>query len=179
VVDISRMVHEPQCFRDIVQSDLRRAARLIVRVQDEIDPQFRLATPEGDFHLAVTLSPEPGLRSSMLRRISTLMAWKQVFAFTLSSELYEPDAVCSVGVSKQGAHLALMRITRSPKPWTQNIFWPIEWPDTSHIGDELVALLPKAPRAMTPKEVSMCQQWFGPEGKFPLVHIETNELRDV
>jgi len=35
-------------FRDIVEADLRGAARLVLKVQDEIDPQVRIATPEGD-----------------------------------------------------------------------------------------------------------------------------------
>jgi hypothetical protein len=39
--------HEPKNFRDIVEADLRRAARLVVKVQDAIDPQFRFASPEG------------------------------------------------------------------------------------------------------------------------------------
>jgi hypothetical protein len=44
-----------ESFRDFVEADLRRAARLIIKVQDELDPQIRIATPEGDFHVAVTL----------------------------------------------------------------------------------------------------------------------------
>ncbi len=31
-------------FRQFVEADLRRAARLVIKVQDEIDPQFRIAT---------------------------------------------------------------------------------------------------------------------------------------
>jgi hypothetical protein len=52
---MERLPHDPKNFRDIVEADLRRAARLVVKVQDEIDPQFRFATPEGDFHLPVML----------------------------------------------------------------------------------------------------------------------------
>lgn len=179
MVDISKMPGPIKKFRDIVESDLRRAARLIIRIQDEIDPQFRMATPDGDFHLVVTLSPEPELRERMLRRIKTLMEWKQVFSFTLSSELYEPDAVCCIGVSREEAHLALMRMTRTDKPWKENIFWPVEWFDGHQVDAHVVGLLPRKPRAMTPKEVAMCQKWFGPDGQYPLVHIETGELRDV
>jgi hypothetical protein len=42
--------HEPKALRAFVEADLRRAARLIIKVQDEIDPQFRFSTPEGDYH---------------------------------------------------------------------------------------------------------------------------------
>jgi hypothetical protein len=46
--------HEPKTLREFVEADLRRAARLIIKVQDEIDPQFRFSTPEGDYHLAAS-----------------------------------------------------------------------------------------------------------------------------
>ncbi len=38
--------HEPCNFRDLVVADLRRATRLLIKVQGAIDWQFRLATPE-------------------------------------------------------------------------------------------------------------------------------------
>jgi hypothetical protein len=82
-----RMVPEPRTFKELVEADLRRAARLIMRVQDEIDPQFRVATPEGDYWLAVTLPRETPERMMMLRRISAFMAWKKALGFILSSEL--------------------------------------------------------------------------------------------
>lgn len=31
----------PKTFKEVVESDLRRAARLVIKVQDEIDPQLR------------------------------------------------------------------------------------------------------------------------------------------
>jgi hypothetical protein len=45
-------------FRESVEADLRRAARLIIKVQDEIDPQFRFSTQDGDYSLVVTLLSE-------------------------------------------------------------------------------------------------------------------------
>ena len=68
---MDRMVPEPRTFKELVEADLRRAARLIIKVQDEIDPQFRIATPEGDYHLAVTLPGESRERTMVLRRVST------------------------------------------------------------------------------------------------------------
>jgi hypothetical protein len=52
---MDRLVPEPRTFKELVEADLRRAARLVIKVQDEIDPQFRIATPEGDYWIAVTL----------------------------------------------------------------------------------------------------------------------------
>ena len=34
---MERLPHDPKNFRDIVEADLRRAARLVIKVQDEID----------------------------------------------------------------------------------------------------------------------------------------------
>jgi hypothetical protein len=34
--------HTPRTFREIVLADLLRAQRLKLRIQDEIDPQFRM-----------------------------------------------------------------------------------------------------------------------------------------
>jgi hypothetical protein len=40
----------PRTFKEIVLCDLLRGQRLVRRIEDEggIDPQFRIATPEGD-----------------------------------------------------------------------------------------------------------------------------------
>ena len=178
-VNIDRLDKPADSLRDIVESDLRRAARLIIRVQDEIDPQFRFATPEGDYYLAVTLPSDPERRSVMLDRIKTLMAWKQVRGFTISSELMEPDAIYTLGVFHDEVISGIIHIERSAKPWSKTIFKRLEWLPASTADPILLDLLPRGPRAMTPKDVSMCQKWFGPESEFPLVHVETGELRDV
>ena len=85
---MDRMVPEPRTFKELVEADLRRAARLIIKVQDEVDPQFRIATPEGDYAIAVTLSRDPRERMMMLRRVSAFMAWKNAMGFILASELH-------------------------------------------------------------------------------------------
>ncbi len=68
---------------------------------------------------------------------------------------------------------------KGQQTWKENIFWPVEWFDGHQVDAQVVGLLPRKARAMTPKEVAMCQKWFGPDGQYPLVHIETGELRDV
>ena len=54
---MERLPREPQNLRELVEADLRRAARLIIKIQVEIDPQVRIATPEGDYSIGVTLPP--------------------------------------------------------------------------------------------------------------------------
>ena len=176
---MDRLAHEPRTFRELVEADLRRGARLIVKVQDEIDPQFRIATPEGDYWLAVTLPSDDYGRRTIFRALSTFMAWKQALAFTLASELYEPDSIYCVGISPREHFACLARVRRDPKPWTKASFGPVEWLPVSSIDPMIAELLPLGPRALTPKEVAACNRWFGTEGKFPAVHIATGEIRGV
>ena len=138
---MDRMVPEPRTFKELVEADLRRAARLIIKVQDEIDPQFRIATPEGDYWLAVTLPRETRERMMMLRRVSAFMAWKKALGFILASELQVPDCVYALGVMRQEVHACLARIARTSKPWTAANFGEVEWLDRSAIGQEMIDLL--------------------------------------
>lgn len=168
----------PKTFRDIVEADLRRAARLIIKVQDEIDWQFRIATPEGDYHLAITM-PDGAARSDALQRLSLFMAWKRALAFTLGVETNTPDAVYAIGITPSDRHNCMALITRTPKPWTAANFGAVEWLPSDSIDPMLASLLPTAPRAMTPKEIQGLQAWFGAAGRFPAVHIPTGEVRGV
>ena len=76
---------EPENFREIVLADLYRAQRLIKKVNDEIDPQFRIATPDGDYAIAMTLSPDRSERLYQMRLVSLFMAWKLSPGFTMAS----------------------------------------------------------------------------------------------
>lgn len=171
--------HEPRTLREFVEADLRRAARLIIKVQDEIDPQFRFSAPEGDYHLAVTLPDDDYERRAMLRRVSALMSWKQALGFTLASELIEPDCVYCLGVTAKEVCACLSRVRREPRPWSRENFGPIEWIERRQIGQEMIDLLPRGPRPMTPKETAMLEKWFGPEGRYPAVHLPTGQLRGI
>lgn len=173
------MVPEPRTFKELVEADLRRAARLVIKVQDEIDPQFRMSTPEGDYWIAVTLPADGHERTQMLRRLSTFMAWKQVRAFSMACEMYEPDAVYCVGLGVNEQHHCLARIRRQPRPWASNNFGNVEWLPGASIDPAIHDLLPRGPRPMTPKEISALEKWFGASGTFPAVHIPTGEVRGL
>ena len=144
-----------------------------------LDPQFRFSTPEGDYHLAVTLPANDYERRAMLGRVSAFMAWKQALGFTLASELIQPDCVYCLGVTAKEACACFSRIRREPRPWTKQNFGSIEWIDRTQIGQEMIDLLPRAPRAITPKETAMLHKWCGHEGRYPAVHLPTGELRGV
>ena len=176
---MDRLPKDPTTFRDIVEADLRRAARLVITVQDEIDPQFRIACPDGDYWIAVTLPADPRERQAMLRRLSTFIAWKQARAFSMACETYQPDAVYCVGVSLTDQLGCIARIRRQPRPWTAHNFGEVEWLPTSSIDPVIVGLLPTAPRALTPKEVAAANKWFGRDGVYPAVHLPSGELRGL
>ena len=166
-------------FKEFVEADLRRAARLIIKIQDEIDPQFRISTPDGDYWLAVTLPADTGDRKQMLRRVSTFMAWKQAVGFTLASELMVPDCVYCIGMTHREVHACLARITRTPRPWMKKNFGPVEWIDRQQIGPEMLELLPRGSRSIDKRELEMLEKWFGVAGRFPAVHVGSGEVRGV
>jgi hypothetical protein len=169
---------KPAGFREIVAEDLKRAARLIVKIQDEIDWQLRIATPEGDYAIAVSM-PDGAERQAMLQRLHLFMVWKGALAFTLAVETSEPDAVYAVGVSRAERVNCLSAITRRPRPWKARNFAGIEWLPPETIDPALLALLPVGPRAVTPKDISGLMPWFGEAGKFPAVHLKSGEIRGV
>jgi hypothetical protein len=43
----------------------------------------------------------------------------------------------------------------------------------------MIDLLPRGTRPMTPQETAMLQTWFGPEGRYPAVHLPTGQLRGI
>lgn len=156
----------PRSLKDLVLADLRRAQRLIARIDDEIDLQFRIASAEGDWWIALTLPDDLGERRRYFSLVSDFMALKSSPAFVLAVELKEPDAVCAVGVSHKEVFGAVSAIERRPLS-----FSPVTWIDRSAIDDDTLALLPRGRRELSAKRVAEIDAWFGPEGKFPAMKI--------
>jgi len=173
---MDRPPHDPRNFRELVEADLRRAARLVIKVQDEIDPQFRIAAPEGDYWVAVTFPVDAYGRKVILRNLALFMAWKQALGFTLASELYEPDSVYCAGIMGRERHNGLARIRREPKPWRANNFGAVEWLPESAIDPMLADLSPRGAREMTSRDLATLDKWFGAKGRFPAVHIGSGEI---
>ena len=176
---MDRMPEPLTSFRQFVEADLRRAARLISKVQDEIDPQFRIATAEGDYAIAVTLPADTYERKRVFRRVSNFMALKQGASFILASELQVPDCVYALGVSHKEVIACMAMIGRHPKPWTKHNFGNVQWLDRAQVGPEFLDILPKGERTLSQRDIDETEAWFGPAGKFPAVHLPTGELRGV
>ena len=158
--------HTPKNFREIVHADLLRAQRLILRIQDEIDPQFRIASPEGDWWIGMTLVADPAERAKQMRMVSRFMQWKLSPAFTLASEIISPDAVYCIGVSHRECHAAMSRIKRDPIR-----FGEIERLQRSQIDDAYVSLLPRGKFTLDAPAIAELEEWFGEDGEFPAMRI--------
>ena len=175
---MDQLPYPPRTFNDFIEADLRRAVRLIIKTQAELDWQFRFATRSGDHAIAVTMPGDPA-RQLVLDHIRTLFLWKQATMFTVSLELLQPDAVAVIGVSRNDRLGCLTRVRRTPRPWTAANFGPLEWLGSSSIDPAFSSLLPLGYQPMTPQSISALQPWFGIEGKFPVVHIETGAIRGI
>ncbi|MGA7323142.1 MAG: hypothetical protein WBX25_01345 [Rhodomicrobium sp.] len=171
-----RLPRDPRNFRELVEADLRRAARLIIKIQDEIDPQFRIATPEGDYCLAITFPPGTDGRMEIFDKLALWMASKQALAFTFASELISPDSVYCAGIGLKERYGCIARITPEPRPWTAENFGAVEWLAASSIDPVIAGLLPKGAREISARDLEALEVWFGAMGEFPAVKLETGEI---
>lgn len=164
------MSPRPSTLAELTLHELERAKALVRKVHpDPIDPQIRLGTPEGDLRLAVTLPDDAGGRLAVLALLSDFMALHSAVAFTLASEISEPDAVaCFGGSLREAAPVAVLaEIGRQPLG-----FGPTRWLSSAEIGEDIVRLLPRGARAVTGRRLAEVDDWFGPKGRFPAVRLK-------
>jgi len=125
-------------FQKMVDEDLERACRLVKRVHpDPIDPQIRFASPAGDYWLAMTIEETSKGQRKAFEMIAKLLAYEQSAAFTMATEIYEPDAVVCIGSSVSGDHMGLKLIQREPLK-----FGAMRWYPSEAIDPEVKRLLP-------------------------------------
>lgn len=158
-------------LREIVIADLERACRLIERRGAELDPQFRIASPEGVWAIAITLSSDERERARQFALVSRFMAWKVAPAFTQAGEIGDPDAVICVGVSHSEVIGVLSLIERGPMR-----FGPPQWLAREALGSDIPGLLPRGRVELSDAEIAELKAYFGPKGPFPAVRIATGEI---
>lgn len=167
------VVKLPTTLKDLLLADLRRAQNLITKVHpDPIDPQFRIATPEGDHWIAITLTENAKERTRRLALVSDFMAYKLSFGFTLASEMHEPDSVMAVGVIRDDVDALISLIDRMPKLGTAPAFGPPQRVRRENVDPTILALRPRGSRTITSAREKDLLQWFGPQGKFPAVRLD-------
>lgn len=163
---------EPRTLQELVRADLERAQRLIRKVHpDPIDPQFRIASPEGDWWIGITLTENAKERARRLALVSDFMAWQLSPGFILASELHEPDAVVSVGLQHNDYAGLMSLIERNPLGFSAPKILKRENMDPAMLG-----LLPRGSRTITKARAKELVEWFGVNGKYPAVKIATGEI---
>jgi hypothetical protein len=166
----------PSTLQQLIVADLKRAQRLIIKHQSELDPQWRIASPNGDYYLSTRLQADPASRTLLFDAVALFMAWKSATAFTLAAETNTPHALSCTLVTPNLVLAVLAPITSPHIPTTLSHFGPPTWLDPNLVDPALVALLPRAPRPLTPKALSGLEPWFGTTGLFPALHIATGRL---
>jgi hypothetical protein len=159
-------------LQQIVRFDLERAQRLVRKIHpDPIDPQFRIATPEGDYWIAMTLTEKPKERQRRMDLVSDFMAWKLSPVFVMASELHEPDAILSIGLMRDEYWALISVIQRTPLSFDapKSIL-------RENMDPEIFKLQPRGSRTITSARMKELELWFGAAGKFPAVRIATGEM---
>jgi hypothetical protein len=160
-------------LKELVLADLQRAQRLITRTHpDPIDPQFRIASPEGDMWIGLTLPDDQGERARRMALIADFMALKLSPGFILASEIHTPDAVLSVGVMAHGYAAAMSLIDRNPAAGPTPAFSEPIWIERERMDPQLFDLLPSGARSLSAARIRELDEWFGPQGRFPAIRIE-------
>jgi hypothetical protein len=155
-------------LQQIVRFGLERAQRLVRKIHpDPIDPQFRIATPEGDCWIAMTLTE----KSKRMDLVSDFMAWKLSPGFVMASELREPDAIMSIGLMRDEYWALISVIQRNPLSFgaPKSIL-------RENMDPEIFKLQARGGRTITSARMKELELWFGARGKFPAVRIATGEM---
>jgi hypothetical protein len=157
---------------ELVRADLERAQGLIRKIHpDPIDPQFRIATPEGDYWIGITLTDNAKERARRMALVSDFMAWKLSPGFVLATEVHKPDCVLSVGIMHKDYAALLSLIKRSPFGLPASAFSTPKQVLRENMDPEIFKLVPRGARTLTMARLKELQDWFGPEGKFPAVKL--------
>ena len=160
-------------LKDLLLADLQRAQTLITKVHPSpIDPQFRIATPDGDYWIAITLTENPKERTKRLALVSDFMATKLSFGFTLASEMHEPDCVLAVGLLHNEFDALISLIDRKPRIGTAPAFAATKRVRRESVDPVILGLRPRGSRVITTAKERELHQWFDPDGKFPAVLLE-------
>lgn len=154
-------------FQKVVLAELERGIRLKLAAGTELDPQFRLATPEGDYAVAVTLPNDPAGRAEMFAYLADLFRWKQVGAFTMVAEAVSLRGVIASGV-RYGETACAVAPLLAEDAVSPESYGAVSWFGAEAVGNDIISLLPSGRAEMTADEVRKLEEMFGRKGRFPL-----------
>jgi hypothetical protein len=150
----------------MILRELERS-RQIIRGGDVLVPRFIISTPDGEFSVLADLPTDAKKHEEHLAKIYAFMIWRQASAFVMSCEWQEPNAVCSIGVSRPTVEGMMQAISRGPPVE----FGPLIKLESEQIGDELPALLPRRSATLSAEIIAELEQIFGPGGELEAVRL--------
>ena len=103
------------------------------------------------------------------------MKHKQDPAFSLATELAEPDALVTIGASSLLQIGFLSRIRRSP----QFDFQPTQTLPPGQLDPGIISMLPRGANEVAPPLPEELEEWFGPTGRFPAIKIGKRRARSA
>ena len=144
----------------MILRELERS-RQIIRGGDVLVPRFVVSTPDGEFSVFADLPTATKKHDELLAKLYGFMIWKRASAFVMSCQWHEPNAVCSIGVSRPTVEGMMQVISRGP-PLE---FGPLIKLEPEQIGDELPALLPRRSATLSADTIAELERIFGPGGE--------------
>ena len=150
----------------MILRELERS-RQIIRGGDVLVPRFVISTPDGEFSVFADFPADTKKHDELLAKLYAFMIWKQASAFVMSCEWQEPNAVCSIGVSRPTFGGMVHVISQGPPVE----FGPVIKLEPEQIGDELPALLPRRSAALSAETIAELEQIFGPGGELEAVRL--------
>jgi len=150
----------------MILRELERS-RQIIRGGDVLVPRFVVSTPDGEFSILADFPTDAKKHEELLAKLYAFMIWKQASAFVMSCQWQEPNAVCSIGVSRPTVEGVIKVISREPPVE----FGPLIKLEPEQIGDELPALLPRRSATLSAETIAELEQIFGPGGKLEAVRL--------
>ena len=144
----------------MILRELERS-RQIIRGGDVLVPRFVVSTPDFEFSVFADLPTDANKRDELLAKLYAFMIWKHASAFVMSCEWQEPNAVCSIGVSRPTVEGMMQVISRGPPVE----FGPLIKLEPEKIGDELPALLPRRSATLSAETIAKLEQIFGAGGE--------------
>lgn len=150
----------------MILRELERS-RQIIRGGDVLVPRFVVSTPDGELSVFADFPTDAKKDEEVLAKLYAFMIWKQASAFVMSCEWQEPNAVCSIGVSRPTVEGMIQVISRGPPVE----FGPLIKMEPEQIGDELPALMPRRSATLSAETIAELEQIFGPGGKLEAVRL--------
>jgi len=157
----------PRSWYEFVMADLQHAIRLIQKTHPvPIDTQFRLASRNGHYFIALPLGQTEQDRLQRMKAIKDFMAWKGVSYFIMVSQTSEAGAnTVTVTAICAGAFIAMKSsVSCNPLDFSKPRLLA-----HYNIERDVIDLLPRMSHVFPPHRIRQLNRWFGPNGKYPAV----------